>query len=155
MLRNAIIFAVECVAENVVTAIIFKSAAYYFPCVSAVMVKQAFHILKDEHFGLTFFYDTCKFSKQCAARVSETFTLAYHGECLARGAAYKEIDFIKVRCSIESMNVAMPPVSRNVVVREIRLSTFLVYITGKYNFEIQSETLKSVLYCAYTTERCS
>lgn len=119
MLGYAVVFAVQDLEIKVITAVIFKCMSDYSPCIAFIMIYEAFYILEDENFWLTFLYYSCKLSEKGSASIFKPFSLAYHRKRLTRRSTDKNIDFVFERCSIKGMNIGVPALIVDVVVGKV------------------------------------
>ena len=74
------------------------------------------------------------------------------GKCLARRTSHKQIYFSFEWSGVECVNILMPLVIRDIIICKVCFSTIIVYISCKLNFTFQSETLKGMFYCSYSTK---
>lgn len=84
MLRNTIIFTIQCFEINVITTIILESMLNHIPCITIIVTEQSFDVFKDENLWLAFLDYTGKLSEQSATSIIKPLSLSNHGERLAR-----------------------------------------------------------------------
>ena len=129
-LWNAIIFAVEYLEVDLITAVLLEGPFNNTPRTTTVMIQHPFHVFEDEDLRLALDNHTCEFTEQSTASIFKAAALASHRECLARGASDEQVHLALEWFRIKGCDVIVPVGFVKRVVCQISPFTVRVNIEG-------------------------
>ena len=151
-LWNAIIFAVEYLEVDLITAVLLEGPFNNTPRTTTVMIQHPFHVFEDEDLRLALDNHTCEFTEQSTASIFKAAALASHRECLARGASDEQVHLALEWFRIKGCDVIVPVGFVKRVVCQISPFTVRVNISGELKLNVQSKPMESMFYGTNPTE---